>query len=96
FAKRGKPKKGAQPDKVCWKIIGDLEEKKEEIEKGKSRLGRFVLATTMAESKLSGEEALKRYKVQGSAIERGFRFLIALPDENKHKHEEKTAVHPSV
>lgn len=75
FAKRGKPKKGAQPDKVCWKIIGDLEEKKEEIEKGKSRLGRFVLATTMAESKLSGEEALKMYKVQGSTIERGFRFL---------------------
>lgn len=75
FKGKGRPKKGAKPDRIGWKIIGELKEKPEAIEERKSSIGRFILGTNMAQESMSAEEALSNYKAQGTSIERGFRFL---------------------
>ena len=72
---KGRPKKGAQPEKIGWKVVGELLEREDVIQEEERILGRFIIATNMPEAMLSGEEALSNYKAQGSSIERGFRFL---------------------
>ena len=73
--KKGRPKKDAEPDRISWKITGELLEDLEAIQKVKNSVGKFILATNMPDEQLSNESALTNYKAQGYSVERGFRFL---------------------
>ena len=75
YKRKGRPKKGAKPEKIGWRVTGELSEKEDSIQEKERTLGRFIIATNMPEEMLSGEEALSNYKAQGSSVERGFRFL---------------------
>ena len=75
YEKKGRPKKDAEPDRISWKITGELLEDLEAIQKVKNSVGKFILATNMPDEQLSNESALTNYKAQGYSVERGFRFL---------------------
>lgn len=75
FEGKGRPKKGAKPQRIGWKITGELEEDVDAMAEASAGLGRFILATNMPKEMMTAEEALFRYKTQGTSIERGFRFL---------------------
>ena len=75
YSKPGKPKKGAQPDKIRYKLDGEVcscLQKRADMAKSK---GFFILSTNELESEnLSATEIFYAYKDQGK-VERGFRFL---------------------
>jgi transposase len=76
YAKPGRPAKDAVAQIVGWRIEGQLEVKEEKVEEKRQRLGRFIIATNLLdEEELSSAQLLNIYKEQGSAVERGFRFL---------------------
>jgi transposase len=76
YAKAGRPAKDAVAQIVGWQISGQLTVKEEKIEEKRQRLGRFIVATNVLdEEELSHAQLLNVYKEQGSAVERGFRFL---------------------
>ena len=61
---------------VGWKVTGQLGVKEETVEEKRKRLGRFIVATNVLDGeKLPHTKLLNVYKEQGSAVERGFRFL---------------------
>ena len=69
--KIGRPSKNEELDSF-WIINADIELDEEVIEKERSKLGRFVLASNDLE--IDDETMLQHYKGQQS-VERGFRFL---------------------
>jgi transposase len=76
YAKAGRPAKDAVAQIVGWQVSGQLTVKEEKIEEKRQRLGRFIVATNVLdEEELSHAQLLNVYKEQGSAVERGFRFL---------------------
>jgi transposase len=70
-AKRGRPKKDELLE-TGYLIEAEVNRNEAVIEKERSRLGRFVLASN--DTNLDGELMLQHYKGQ-NAVERGFRFL---------------------
>ncbi len=75
-AQPGRPAKNAQPQTVGWRIEGQLVENRAAIEEARQWLGRFILATNVLDTdQLPDESLLNSYKEQGTAVERGFRFL---------------------
>ena len=76
YAKPGRPAKDAVAQIVGWQVNGQLSVKEERAEEKRQRLGRFIVATNVLdEEDLSHTQLLNVYKEQGSAVERGFRFL---------------------
>ena len=76
YAQPGRPAKDAVAQIVGWQVTGPLHVKQEAIAEKRQRLGRFIVATNVLdEEKLPHTNLLNYYKEQGSAVERGFRFL---------------------
>lgn len=76
FSGKGRPSKNASPKKITWKIVGQVKKDESAIKKSLAAKGFFIIATNqMDKSKLSNKDLLAVYKVQGSSVERGFRFL---------------------
>jgi len=73
---RGRPSKGALPEVVGYRLQGRVVAWEAALEKARTSLGRFVLATNQLDAqRLSPESMLSQYKAQGTSVERGFRFL---------------------
>ncbi|MFN3761736.1 MAG: IS1634 family transposase, partial [Anaerolineae bacterium] len=76
YARRGRPSAEALPQRVGFRLQGDVVERAEEVAVARKRLGKFILATNeLDEGKLPADEMLVAYKGQGIGPERGFRFL---------------------
>jgi len=76
YSQRGRPAPGAVPQRVGWRLEGEVVERPEAIAQAERRLGKFILATDeLNEERLPAEEMLLAYKGQGVGPERGFRFL---------------------
>ena len=75
YLKKGKPKKGQEPDKYHFYLQGTAYCNKADFEKKAQTKGRFILATNeMDKLKLSDNQILTEYKGQAK-VEKGFRFL---------------------
>jgi len=76
FPAPGRPAAGTRPDVVGYQLQGEVLLSETRMEKARSSLGRFVLATNESDSlRLSPEMMLVEYKAQATSVERGFRFL---------------------
>ena len=76
YGRKGRPASGAIPQRVGWRLEGEVVEWTEVIARAEKRLGKFILATNeLDEERLPAEEMLLAYKGQGVGSERGFRFL---------------------
>ncbi len=72
----GRPRQGATPEIVGYRLKGAVTLQEEVVEQDRRTLGRFILATNeMDQTELSSGEMLREYKAQGVSVERGFRFL---------------------
>ena len=75
-ATAGRPKRGANPEIVGYRIAGSFAEDPEAIKATLSRKGFFVVATNvLEEDKISASELIDLYKAQGVSVEAGFRFF---------------------
>lgn len=76
YDKPGRPAKDAVPRIIGWQLAGHLTVKDDSVAQRRQRLGRFIVATNILdEQELPYTQMLNLYKEQGSAVERGFRFL---------------------
>ncbi len=76
YGRKGRPASGAVPQRVGWRLEGEVADRPEAIAQAERRLGKFILATNeLDEERLPAEEMLLAYKGQGVGPERGFRFL---------------------
>ncbi|MCB0061417.1 MAG: IS1634 family transposase [Caldilineaceae bacterium] len=76
YAKPGRPAKDAVAQIVGWQLTGPLVLNEQAVAEKRQRLGRFIVATNVLdEAVLPNTKLLNLYKEQGSAVERGFRFL---------------------
>jgi len=72
----GRPSPGAVPQRVGWRLEGEVVERSEAIAQAERGLGTFILATNeLNEARLPAEEMRLASKGQGGGPERGFRFL---------------------
>ena len=72
----GRPRPGAVPQRVGWRLEGDVGERSEAIAQAERGLGTFILATNdLNEARLPAEEMRLADKGQGGGPERGVRFL---------------------
>lgn len=72
---KGRPKKGAEPKVVGYRLVCSLKEEEEKWEAASRRKGRFILSTNeLNKEELKDEEMLKVYKEQ-SKTEKSFRFI---------------------
>jgi transposase len=77
YDKPGKPKPGAKPSRLGFRVTATVVAMDSEIAAQGVRCGRFILATNVLDSSvLSASDALREYKAQ-QGVERGFRFLKA-------------------
>ena len=61
-----------------WQLTGQLALKEEVVAEKRQRSGRFIVATNVLDKEhMPNTTLLNVYKEQGSAVERGFRFLRA-------------------
>ena len=75
YSSPGRPVKGQEPSHYRYYIEGGIVENEDVISNHKNKAGRFVLASNcLDKERLSGEDALFRYKDQ-QGTERGFRFI---------------------
>lgn len=76
YGRKGRPTPGAAPQRVGWRLEGEVVERPEAIAQAERRLGKFILATNELDAeRLPAEEMLRAYKGQAVGPERGFRFL---------------------
>jgi transposase len=76
YSQSGRPSPGAVPQRVGWRLEGEVVERSEAIAQAERGLGKFILATNeLNEERLPAEEMRLAYKGQGVGPERGFRFL---------------------
>jgi len=76
YGRKGRPASGAVPQRVGWRLEGEVVERREAIAQAERGLGKFILATNELDTaRLPAEEMLLAYKGQGVGPERGFRFL---------------------
>lgn len=75
YSKAGKPKRGQQPDRICYAVVGKIQPCSTYYEQQKQKLGYFILATNQTDAQqIQVNTLLERYKNQ-SKVERSFRFL---------------------
>jgi len=76
YGQRGRPPAGATPQRVGFRLQGEVVERADAVAAAQKGLGKFILATNELDGqKLPAEEMLEAYKGQGVGPERGFRFL---------------------
>jgi transposase len=76
YHKPGRPRAGQEPDYLTWRIEADIVVDEQALAAQRQTKGKFVLATNqLNRSQLPAEQMLSAYKREGSAAERGFRFL---------------------
>lgn len=74
YGKKGQPKKGQTPERVEYKITGNLFTPIDRRDNAVKQLGFFIIATNDLDESLTMDKMLKTYKEQQS-VEKGFRFL---------------------
>jgi len=75
YQHKGRPKEGAVPDSIIWRVVGTLTIDHNEVQAQIHQQASFILATNVIEEQeLSHEQVYVKYKEQGG-VERGFRFL---------------------
>ena len=75
YAQSGRPKKGATPTKITYRVTAKVVDDEMAIAKAKRKAGRFILATNEVEDpEVTAETILSDYKGQ-QAPERGFGIL---------------------
>ena len=76
YGRRGRPKPGAAPEAVTYRVVGTVVEETAAIAEATRSQGKFILATNETGAQaLPAEQLLAVYKAQGISVERGFRFL---------------------
>jgi len=76
YDKPGRPRTGQDPDYFTWQIEAHLVADEQAIAQHRQTKGKFVLATNqLDQKKLPPETMISAYKKEGTATERGFRFL---------------------
>ena len=75
FSKRGKPRKGAKPDIITYKLKGTLRDDSNKQRQARNRLGRFILGTNDVKNITLTPEVLLSTYVEQQDVERGFRFI---------------------
>ena len=72
----GRPRKGAKPEHVGWRVVGKVMDNEEAIAQALKSKGKFILGSNeLDEEKLPAQMMLTAYKGQAASVERGFRFL---------------------
>ena len=74
YGQSGRPKKGATPTHLTYRVTGTLVADEAAIEQAKRKSGRFILATNVIDEEITAEDILSDYKGQQSP-ERGFGIL---------------------
>ena len=75
YQRRGKPAKGAIPDRIEYKLNAQIIDDCEAQNRQRSRLGRFILGTNDIDNKqLTAQKMLATY-VEQQGVEKGFRFI---------------------
>ena len=74
YGKKGQPKKGQAPERIEYKITGNLFTPLERRGSALKQLGFFIIATNDLDESMTMEKMLNTYKEQQS-VEKGFRFL---------------------
>jgi len=74
YGKKGQPKKGQTPERIEYKITGNLFTPIERRVNALKQLGFFIIATNDLDSNMTMDKMLSTYKEQQS-VEKGFRFL---------------------
>ena len=74
YGKKGQPKKGQAPERIEYKITGNLFTPIERRANAIKQLGFFIIATNDLDESMRMEKMLNTYKEQQS-VEKGFRFL---------------------
>lgn len=72
--KKGQPKKGQTPERIEYKVTGNLFIPLERRANAVKQLGFFIIATNDLDEGLTMDKMLNIYKEQQS-VEKGFRFL---------------------
>lgn len=76
YHKPGRPRADQEPDYFTWRLQAQLMADEPAIAELKKSKGKFVLATNqLLSDQFPAETMLKAYKQDGTAAERGFRFL---------------------
>jgi len=76
YKRAGRPRKGAKPEHVGWRVVGEVVDNEEAIVEALKSKGKFILGSNeLNGEKLPAEMILTAYKGQGASVERGFRFL---------------------
>lgn len=76
YARRGRPKAGQEPDRISYRVQGQIHPDTHAIAARESKMGQFVIATNeLEEGLLSPNQLIEVYKSQTVSVERGFRFL---------------------
>jgi transposase len=72
----GRPRKGQKPERVGWRVVGQVVDREEAIAEALKSKGKFVLGSNELDKEpLPAEMILRAYKGQAASVERGFRFL---------------------
>lgn len=72
----GRPCQDQAPDRLTWRIGGQIQTDEQAIEQARRTKGKFVLATNeLDDEQLPTPTMLTAYKQEGTSSERGFRFL---------------------
>jgi transposase len=72
----GRPRKGAKPEHVGWRVVAQVVDRKEAIAEALKSKGKFILGSNeLDEEQLPAQMILTAYKGQAASVERGFRFL---------------------
>jgi transposase len=76
YAQPGRPPKGAEPQVLGYRLVGEVVEDEAVLAAAVRRRGKFIIATNELDSEQMPPAAmLAVYKAQGVSVERGFRFL---------------------
>jgi transposase len=76
YKQAGRPRKGQKPERIVWKVVGQVVDNEKAIAEALKSKGKFVLGSNeLDKERLPAEMMLKAYKGQGASVERGFRFL---------------------
>ena len=76
YNKKGRPAKNQPPDRIAYRLTGQIIQDQVAVEATKKSKGKFTLATNELDNeKLSTQTILTAYKAQAVSVERGFRFL---------------------
>ena len=76
YHKPGRPRADQAPDDFTWRVEATIRPDEQAIAAQRQTKGKFVLATNQLDpDQLPAQEMLRAYKQEGTAAERGFRFL---------------------